>query len=75
MKELLQWPNWAIALTLIGVVVSLVINSVLFQRVQALHRRFCAPASPYRNRDELEAAFQAGTIDRAEYEHLKRKIS
>ncbi|MBY6276100.1 hypothetical protein [Symbiobacterium thermophilum] len=75
MKEVLQWPNWAILATFIAVVISLVLNIVLYQRVQALYSKFGAQALPFRNRDELEAAFQAGTIDRAEYEQLKRKIS
>nr|PZN69234.1 MAG: hypothetical protein DIU55_13215 [Bacillota bacterium] len=75
MKELLQWPNWAILVTLVAVVASLVLNILLYRRVQALYDKFCPQALPFRNRDELEAAFQAGTINRAEYEHLKRKIS
>ncbi len=75
MKELFTWPNWAVWVILIAVLVSLVMNFVLLKRVNDLHTKYFAPPVPYRNRDELEAAFRAGEIDRAEYEQLKRKIS
>jgi hypothetical protein len=42
MKEVLQWPNWAILATFIAVVISLVLNIVLYQRVQALYSKFGA---------------------------------
>jgi len=75
MKELLQWPNWAILAILVAVSLNLVVHYVMLKRLDALFTKFCVPPIPYRNRDELEAAFTTGAITRAEYEHFKQKIS